>query len=367
MADTESTEAYDDELLSAYVDGELDEEQRARVEQRLRDDQSAKQLVAELQELSKTLRALPREQVGKELRELVLQRTEEKLVTASSQEAGSYSSRRWTWAAMAVAAALFLMVYQPVEDQEEELAVAKPQVGRIEHSAPELRAPAAAMVAEESLNEIELDALAADEPVELAEEAAEQLFAVHLTVADVESGQQRFDELLVTNGIIVENEPPGEVASEEEGKKEQNAEAEVVLVEASRSQIEGLLQACNADVRNWDSLSFADQSDSSLPVPGWRGFEREGRAAAKSSLSGSGGESVVSGRALKARDQDDVKSSLSDSEGKGVEFQQQYSLRGRAKRLGADWSQLQLQAKASGGAEVRTRRGSKMKAATDVR
>jgi anti-sigma factor RsiW len=111
MADMESSESFDDELLSAYVDGELDEDQRAQVEERLRDDPRGKQLVDELRDLSATLQALPREQVGSDLRAGVMQQIEAKVISPSSREDRGSGMRRWAWAAMAIAATLLLSVY----------------------------------------------------------------------------------------------------------------------------------------------------------------------------------------------------------------------------------------------------------------
>ena len=73
MSDANSYKSLDDELLSAHVDGELTEAERTAVEQRLRDDPQARELVAELRRVSETLRSLPKHELGADLREAVLQ------------------------------------------------------------------------------------------------------------------------------------------------------------------------------------------------------------------------------------------------------------------------------------------------------
>lgn len=100
----------DDELLSAYLDGELDEAERAEVETRLQQDPQARELLSQLQTVSESVGSLPKHQLGAELREAVLSQY---VVERREQlpEEGSY--RRWIYAAGAIAAALLLMIYQP--------------------------------------------------------------------------------------------------------------------------------------------------------------------------------------------------------------------------------------------------------------
>ena len=60
------------ELLSAYLDGELDAAERANVERLLADDPAARQLLDDLRALSVTLQALPQEKIGEDLSGVVL-------------------------------------------------------------------------------------------------------------------------------------------------------------------------------------------------------------------------------------------------------------------------------------------------------
>ena len=117
MAETNPNDRLNDELLSAYVDGELDEAQLEQVEQRLRDDPTARRLVDELQALSATMQSVPKEAVGQDLREIVLKQAERTSQKTSSSTTSA--TRRWAWAAMALAAALLLMFIQPESEQAE--------------------------------------------------------------------------------------------------------------------------------------------------------------------------------------------------------------------------------------------------------
>jgi len=383
MADIESSESFDDELLSAFVDGELDVDQRALVEERLRDNPRAKQLVDELRDLSATLQALPREQIGSELREEVMQQIEAKVISPLPREDRGNGMRRWAWAAMAIAATLMLSVFLPeVEKEERELAKvevgAKPQAeGGV---VSELRVPAEASVEESSVAEgAELHAaVGVDEneftaDLDVAERTKEEFgefLLIHIAVADAETGQQRFDDLLASNYIDLEAEPSdtsglrgkakslGAVASSEatfSSSPEPSAQAEIVLVEASAVQIENLLLECNADTKNWKSMSFETQADASLPVPRWRSLERKGSGVAKpgllSALESTDDEAVA--RASETTASQEKKSYFSKNKSARGARRETTVPRGRATRLGSDWNQVPgLQKAGEGGGGV---------------
>jgi anti-sigma factor RsiW len=137
----------DDELLSAYLDGELSEDERARVEQLLAEQPEARQLLDELRALSGGFEALPRHRLEADFASRVLRAAERELLAddspgdapaASPQSAASSSNdvaassarddsirpaerqahkfdwKRWrrplAWAGAAMAAGLLLMV-----------------------------------------------------------------------------------------------------------------------------------------------------------------------------------------------------------------------------------------------------------------
>ena len=110
MAHDKSPHDLNDELLSAYIDDELSPEVRAQVEQRLRNDPQARQLVEELRGLSGAIKALPREKFASDLRPRLWAAVD----AADSPIAGTIAVSprdRWagfrrglTWSAVAIAA-----------------------------------------------------------------------------------------------------------------------------------------------------------------------------------------------------------------------------------------------------------------------
>ncbi len=131
-----------DELLSAYVDGELTGPELAGVELRLQQDAEARRWVAEARTLSSLMQSLPRGRLSPKLRAQVLRRvSEERLSSEWKQPAGrelsgtspgmarSYGGvRRWFWSGLAIAAALLLMFLQQGQPEvERRVADAQPE------------------------------------------------------------------------------------------------------------------------------------------------------------------------------------------------------------------------------------------------
>jgi len=139
----------DDELLSAYLDGELSEEERARVEQLLAEQPEARQMLDELRALSGGFEALPRHRLEADFASRVLRAAEREMLAgdppgetpvAPPQSVASFSNavaassarehsirpaerqpfaidwKRWrrplAWAGAAMAAGLLLMVME---------------------------------------------------------------------------------------------------------------------------------------------------------------------------------------------------------------------------------------------------------------
>jgi anti-sigma factor RsiW len=125
MATSRSNDEFDDELLSAYVDGELTAAERALVEERLRADERARRLVADLRAASEAVKALPRVALGRDLAASVLAEIERKHPHVESaavlampqleEERRAARGRGLVWAAVAIAAALMLMVLRPAD------------------------------------------------------------------------------------------------------------------------------------------------------------------------------------------------------------------------------------------------------------
>ena len=144
MSDQPSQHELDDELLSAYLDGELTDSERAAVEARLATDPAAQQLLHELRSVSQSVQAIPTAGLGRDLSDEILRRARAAAPAATrSREAKSasaaeptslidtmpkvraFSSRRsWIWASLVLAAGLLLMFLQPGDNARDLPAIA---------------------------------------------------------------------------------------------------------------------------------------------------------------------------------------------------------------------------------------------------
>ncbi|MDD4268719.1 MAG: zf-HC2 domain-containing protein [Pirellulaceae bacterium] len=120
----------ENELFSAYIDGELTAEEQAQVEEVLSSSAAARQLVDDLRSLSQSLQALPAYHLDHGLAESVLRRAERQMlapppaplpefhqVELPGAERGSWAQRllrprNFAWSAIAVAVAVVLMVIE---------------------------------------------------------------------------------------------------------------------------------------------------------------------------------------------------------------------------------------------------------------
>ncbi len=121
----------DDELFSAYLDGELTATEQAAVEQLLAKNPAARQLMDELRALSATLQSLPVYKLEEDLSQQVLRIAERRMLTEPAEAEPEDESLRgpppaWRgilrrafrprvliWPAVAAAAAVLLMVTHP--------------------------------------------------------------------------------------------------------------------------------------------------------------------------------------------------------------------------------------------------------------
>ncbi|WP_437204587.1 anti-sigma factor family protein [Planctomicrobium sp. SH664] len=111
-----------EELLSAYLDGELSPEERAEAERLLRDCTLHRDCMEELIELSQTLRGLPCCSAPNELRDLVLGKLSQVSSTASALAGGQAPTRRAVWtrlSSLTVAALLLTLTIMLVNRREE--------------------------------------------------------------------------------------------------------------------------------------------------------------------------------------------------------------------------------------------------------
>jgi hypothetical protein len=146
MSASPANHEFDDELLSAYVDNELTAAERAAVEERLRTDEQARQLVAELRAASDAVRSLPRTTLGPDFAASILGEIERRhpqsqsnaaaaasVVTRPPSESRRSGARGMAYAMFAVAAALLVMVVLHGEDRPNEGQVAQngppPRIG----------------------------------------------------------------------------------------------------------------------------------------------------------------------------------------------------------------------------------------------
>jgi len=126
----------ENEWLSAYVDGELTDEERAELEQLIQDNPAARQLVDEFRALRERLRALPSFQVGEDLSRRVLRRAERQILSEPATPARPpiwrrlVCTRNLVWVGLVTAVALVLAVVDQVRVQKpgnQVAAVKRPQ------------------------------------------------------------------------------------------------------------------------------------------------------------------------------------------------------------------------------------------------
>jgi anti-sigma factor RsiW len=131
------TNVPDDELISAYLDGELSGEELLRAEQLLATQPESRQLLEELTALRASLQGLPRQSLERGFADRVLRRAEREMLqptqTASQTPIAPrnddhpprLSWRRWQrpliWSTLAVAASLVVMMVSP---DRKEVAIA---------------------------------------------------------------------------------------------------------------------------------------------------------------------------------------------------------------------------------------------------
>jgi hypothetical protein len=300
MADLESPQR-DDELLSAYLDDELTSEERARVEERLAADPAARHLLEELLAVSRTMKELPAESLGIDLRESVLRRAERAMLVSGevtstrgrTNEARwnipmGRSKRAWFWAATALAAGILLMVFERAPDRNRDLPNL---VAQGEHDG---KREQVALQRNEPLPPLEMRAIepARDEvaavlespPTETAappavpggrgglggdgarrnlqvalkatgsDSTADDLLVVHVNMKPEAMQNRSFDALLSKNQIEVE--PP---AVDKLKRSSEPQDVDVVVVEAAPSQIYSCLADLKKDDANYVGIAVDDR------------------------------------------------------------------------------------------------------------
>ncbi len=131
-----------DELFSAYLDGELTAAEQAEMERLLATSPAARQLLDELRTLSMTLQSLPQQKVGEDLGPQVLRVAERRMLTEDGPGDGSdapvplarlvfrrfVGGRTLVWLALTLAVAVMITIndrrrqLQPAADMDKEIA-----------------------------------------------------------------------------------------------------------------------------------------------------------------------------------------------------------------------------------------------------
>ena len=136
------THQIPEELISAYLDGELTSDEQLLVEEALRDDPQSQQLLEDLQTLHDRLQAIPRSEPSRDYTEQILRRAERAILTGTTEPnpgllsdespagptvtlpTGKTSPGNWkhvVWASTALAATLLLALlfrpHQPISHQ----------------------------------------------------------------------------------------------------------------------------------------------------------------------------------------------------------------------------------------------------------
>ena len=129
----------ENELLSAYLDGELTADEQAQVEQLLATNPAARQLVDELRALRVRLQALPSHRIGKDISQEVLRRAQLRMESEAApprprreerEESPQPESpflrtllgralrpRALVWSGLAVSVAVVLLVVESTRDR----------------------------------------------------------------------------------------------------------------------------------------------------------------------------------------------------------------------------------------------------------
>jgi negative regulator of sigma E activity len=149
MAESESN-LSDEELMSAYCDGELRGAELTRAEQRLAAQPECRQLLDEFRALRARLQEVPPRKLGDNFADRVLRRAERELLTATPAETAAHAAtpgpfrsgrflqgrRPWVYVSLALAAALFVMLVESKDTSRVKLAQQPPLPAQTELSAP---------------------------------------------------------------------------------------------------------------------------------------------------------------------------------------------------------------------------------------
>jgi len=317
----------DEELLSAYLDGELAADERAQVEQWLAERPEYRQLLGELQAVRQTLAALPRLTLAPEEADHLLERADREIgmvLAARQVELTSEPSQRWmrpfrgwriwVWPAVAATAASVIAMLDagnaPQKVALERAAGrAVPSAPAEDHEAPEMRAARGTELADTVSPEIAPPMLRAaspgselrksgaaetESPVNpgneapndemLAVDPAADVLIVNCTLTPDAAQRREFDELLRSNRIAVDDpaiahaEPTADeaestLAEAKDAPSAADENAEVVYVEATPEQLQAALSQLAANQQAFPAVEVIPAVNQRMQA-GWTQFNR---------------------------------------------------------------------------------------------
>jgi hypothetical protein len=204
------------ELLSAYLDGELTAAEQAEMERLLAESPAARQLVEELRAVGNTLRSLPQEKLPEDLSRQVLRIAERRMLKEEEPSmAGDGATppvplgrslfrrfvNRRSMAWLTLIAAIWLAItinerrhgVRPLAEANKEVALVKDR--KAENPAP---FPSSRLVARE---EAKLDEVSAVQEAAKPANAGESVALVHCNISPEAVEKRAFEKLLDANGI----------------------------------------------------------------------------------------------------------------------------------------------------------------------
>jgi anti-sigma factor RsiW len=277
------------ELLSAYLDGELTAAEQAEMERLLAQSPAAGQLLDELRALRNMLQTLPQEKLTEDLSRQVLRVAERRMLTEEEPGAAENGSmppmplgrslvrrflnrRTMTWMALMATIAIMIRISErwqgvpPVADAERQVALARP--------AQPAASPAAPPSIQSSGNgSIKADQVASARPTLKVAHVGETVAVVRCNISSDAAQKGAFEKLLYANGVVWRQRPePSRALGGQKEKAARDAkqlpsdrslfwqsiatgEENLVEVEATAAQLDAMLAGLKAQPDLFGSFS----------------------------------------------------------------------------------------------------------------
>ncbi len=282
------------ELLSAYLDGELTAAEQAEMERLLAESPAARQLVEELRALRNMLRTLPQEKLTEDLSRQVLRVAERRMLTEEEPGAADdgpmtpvllgrslfrrfLNRRTMTWLTLTAAIALMIAISEwrqgvpPIAEGKKKVALVQPP------PAGSLAPPPSSRFAGDAGLKIG-PAVPAQQTMKLAN-AAESVAVVRCNISPEAARTRAFEKLLDANGVLWRQQPaPGRSAGELKERAARDAqplpsdrslfwpsiaagEENFVEVEATAAQLDATLAGLKAQPSLFRSFSVKPNAE----------------------------------------------------------------------------------------------------------